>query len=711
MPKKAAKTSRVTSEPVEDEEGSPAVKRARKAQPRVKGKKGALQVVMTLPVDLIWEICTHLGVGDLLALSNTSKSFRAVVTGEGSRALFQSARRRAGLPELESEMTDLQYAELIYGKGCHICHKGTAGKVDPSFRARICTACLKDAFIGNTHKDQVRLDKLNEFTTFCVQHTVAYGKGSAAAVRYHLGDLDRVSAQLDRDFPITSKEQWEAVDHLAMYMLEINNPGSGERKEEMRKLRAVLKANSEYVETLVYAHDPAHATPPAPQGEFQTWFLELHRERKKRDKDTAALAKWLQEQEQLKGKANENIRLERRAEIERRLESIGFEKSEFLANEFLSHAQVKSTRPLSDRTYSTNVEPVLRAALEENRRARIRTSLTRQFEREVLQQNQFFFPPAQIYLQLPSISPVVDNVSENPPDDIAVSASTKSAALEEISNLVRARHERLVRGIVSAYHEIATELNQGKMNYRQNPTSEPTSVKYLSLALPRLPPWVPRTDEEPIVASDKQLSNFLETSSLARFECVKCEALFTTRGIFVHHSRISCCSSAAKDALRQSQTPGSSTAVDPDAWIAVEGQTDVGLPLVRITKETLSLSLKLQQVIERTPLVVKKRNQFRNLGPGYSLGEEQPDWYQVALECSCKELPRFLDGGVHAAPELMYEHIKRKVKETLGSKTTCKISSTVAYSNSYREKWKEAHEREKAALGRQGGGGGRPSQK
>lgn len=74
------------------------------------------------------------------------------------------------MPELLVPMGDLRYAALMFGKGCNLyvcflssscskrdltdvsnridsCGKTNAGKVDPSFRARVCTKCIKDVYV------------------------------------------------------------------------------------------------------------------------------------------------------------------------------------------------------------------------------------------------------------------------------------------------------------------------------------------------------------------------------------------------------------------------------------------------------------------------------------------------------------------------------------------------------------------------------------
>ena len=110
---------------------------------KVRGRRGALKAFNSLPLDLVFDICSYLDPADLYVLSNTSKVFRAVVTGPSSAQLWIDARARVGLPELQLPMTDLQYAALLFGRGCQFCERKNAGKPEVYFRARICSACLK----------------------------------------------------------------------------------------------------------------------------------------------------------------------------------------------------------------------------------------------------------------------------------------------------------------------------------------------------------------------------------------------------------------------------------------------------------------------------------------------------------------------------------------------------------------------------------------
>lgn len=47
-------------------------------------------------------------------------------------------------------MTSLQYGWLLFAKGCSFCDRKNAGKADATFRARICTACIKTKYASHS---------------------------------------------------------------------------------------------------------------------------------------------------------------------------------------------------------------------------------------------------------------------------------------------------------------------------------------------------------------------------------------------------------------------------------------------------------------------------------------------------------------------------------------------------------------------------------
>ncbi|GAA5898979.1 F-box protein [Sporobolomyces salmoneus] len=687
MPKKAKGPSLTTTD---DSQGAPPPpKRARNAQSRVKGRKGALQGVLELPMDLIWEICTHLDVGDLLALSNTNKSFRSVVTGESSSMLFKRARQRIGLPELLSPMPDLRYAELMFGKGCNICGKANAGKVDPSFRARICSACYKDKFFepGTDQFNNAERD-LNRYTTFCTHPTVALKRNSADRGKssYYISSFKRISAELDAKFPASAKRlsPWEDNKQTQIEIDDIRHRDDEADEEKVEEIEAALASRTSdwvYVSDIFYRKLPVETL--TPEGDFQKWYGGFHKDRELRDKDAQALQEWMNKMKTKKNEENKKRSSSRRQEIERRFEAMGFDKDEFRAQNFRDHSQVKSVRPLSDRTFSSTVEPPIRQVLEENRRRRLRSTLKTQYENFVKKHSdREYFPPSNLYIRLPILEPVLNDASHNPSSSSTLPPDIAASARQQISKLVRDRREKLLRAIVTAYTRLVEDRN------RDNETKEEEKAKSknyspldeLPLNLPRLPPWIPRINDKPILASDEQLATFLESSPLALVECSECRRAFSVRDLFEHFTS-SCINSTSRFPLL---FLASRPVKNEEDWLRIGDSDEAGKQFARIDKEVLQRSLKLQQVIESTPLVVDESKQLPSLGDDYSLGEEKPDWFDVSLRCACQT-----DSANDMSLSAMYRHI---VDNSLQS-DKCKIGIPVNYSKSHRRRWRELRNR------------------
>ncbi|GAA6019177.1 hypothetical protein JCM11491_001404 [Sporobolomyces phaffii] len=507
----------------------PAVKRARQqGTRRVRGKQGALKTVTTLPLDLVAEICGHLDVKELYALSNTNKAFRAIMVAELGKGLFRTARERIGMPELEASFgSDLRYAAWMFGRGCNICGKASGGKPDPSFRARICTACLRYKFVNHcAHDINVKLRDLNPFAPyFATPTTTEKGRGY---YRWYLPDLERISDELDAKFPKTRDRALGACLR-ALWPLDDEDAYDFRDKLSLADFRA-LNLDWCYVQGVSRKENPDYDNPPAPNGEFQECFLARHNEMKVLARDTEALVRWMEATNKTKSRSNEELRAARRREIERRLQAVGFNESEFQAREFADHALVRSTRAVSDRSYPTTVEPVLRKVLEENRRERIRVALRKHLAAiRVSHPDKAYLPPPIIYCEFDSFASILDDVSRDPPANLIIPASTKAAAAEELRELVRDCRERLVRTIVSVYHQLAREKEDaGEVVDGDGDALDATPkvgkkfcLDTLPFTLPPLPDRAPTSAGAPLGATDAQLVAFLETSPLRYVQCAQ----------------------------------------------------------------------------------------------------------------------------------------------------------------------------------------------
>ncbi|KII91497.1 hypothetical protein PLICRDRAFT_105367 [Plicaturopsis crispa FD-325 SS-3] len=117
------------------------------------GKKpdneGVLSVLIDLPLDIFFEVCTVLHPVDILQLSRVSKEFRSLFMSRNSRHVWVAARRNApGVPDCPPDMTEGQYARLLFEHDCYACGKPIAKMLDYALRLRYCGDCFKTKFVS-----------------------------------------------------------------------------------------------------------------------------------------------------------------------------------------------------------------------------------------------------------------------------------------------------------------------------------------------------------------------------------------------------------------------------------------------------------------------------------------------------------------------------------------------------------------------------------
>jgi len=107
-----------------------------------RSKKGLLQEVVNFPLDILYEVCTsfatcsitlfliipqifaHLSPEDILALSRTSKDFRALLMRKSATPIWKVARENVpNLPPCPLDLHEPQYANLLFETSCHVSRR------------------------------------------------------------------------------------------------------------------------------------------------------------------------------------------------------------------------------------------------------------------------------------------------------------------------------------------------------------------------------------------------------------------------------------------------------------------------------------------------------------------------------------------------------------------------------------------------------------
>ncbi|THH03238.1 hypothetical protein EW145_g6415 [Phellinidium pouzarii] len=93
------------------------------AAPRARRRRvvGKLAMMMSMPIDVFFEIAHYIGPDDLLRLSRSSKALRDLLMSKASRMIWRAAEKLVGLPECPMDLSSPQYASFIFDTFCTDC--------------------------------------------------------------------------------------------------------------------------------------------------------------------------------------------------------------------------------------------------------------------------------------------------------------------------------------------------------------------------------------------------------------------------------------------------------------------------------------------------------------------------------------------------------------------------------------------------------------
>lgn len=129
------------------------------SRPRtLRGKRGGLKEFLNVPLDIGFEVFSHVDPLSLLHLARTSKDLREMLMTRRSSSIWRAARRNVeGLPDCPSYLSEPQYANLVFSPYCHNCLKKNAKIVLWKFSVRYCGPCREALTVPGTHSKWLRV--------------------------------------------------------------------------------------------------------------------------------------------------------------------------------------------------------------------------------------------------------------------------------------------------------------------------------------------------------------------------------------------------------------------------------------------------------------------------------------------------------------------------------------------------------------------------
>ncbi|KAH9915878.1 uncharacterized protein B0H18DRAFT_1124560 [Fomitopsis serialis] len=133
----------------------------------VRGRRGGLQDMLNMPMDVMKEICLYLHPRDLLSLSRTSKSFHAFLIQRSSAYLWKGTIKNIlDLPPCPEGWIESAWISLIFSPYCtlsgtalgelhHLSDVGKAATVHWEFLSRFCARCRPQMVVAENKVNQI----------------------------------------------------------------------------------------------------------------------------------------------------------------------------------------------------------------------------------------------------------------------------------------------------------------------------------------------------------------------------------------------------------------------------------------------------------------------------------------------------------------------------------------------------------------------------
>ncbi|TDL27044.1 hypothetical protein BD410DRAFT_783200 [Rickenella mellea] len=111
------------------------------------GSSARVTVLPTLPLNILFEILGYLRPVGLLQVARVSKALRKILLSRSSKSVWSTARENMpGLPATPEDMSDAQWAHLIFETDCHApgCEETEIREIEWALRIRACDECLDE---------------------------------------------------------------------------------------------------------------------------------------------------------------------------------------------------------------------------------------------------------------------------------------------------------------------------------------------------------------------------------------------------------------------------------------------------------------------------------------------------------------------------------------------------------------------------------------
>ncbi|KAF9464002.1 hypothetical protein BDZ94DRAFT_1257356 [Collybia nuda] len=186
----------------------------------------SLSLLITMPLDILFEILGLLSPRDLVNLARTSKPLRETLIARHSTTVWKSARKNVGCPDCPSDFSELKWASLLFGTKCQVCSAPGVLRIDFFLRRRACVACRKSNLVVKSKFPVVFPDYdpvILDFVPYTNVGGWAHGHSSGSKF-YWVSDVDNVARQwglLQKDLHMRLVGARKRIDEFRATMIDL----------------------------------------------------------------------------------------------------------------------------------------------------------------------------------------------------------------------------------------------------------------------------------------------------------------------------------------------------------------------------------------------------------------------------------------------------------------------------------------------------------
>ncbi|KAF8901923.1 hypothetical protein CPB84DRAFT_912076 [Gymnopilus junonius] len=171
--------------------------------------KKTLNLLPKMPLDVLFEIFSHLDPRDVINLTRTNRLFRDALLSPNATTVWKVVRAQYNAPDPLGNISEARWAELLFGRACQGCGTQRFPDTDFLIRRRYCKACKKKSVAIESKIRQFFEVPIDKTVLDLIPYTNDSGWAQHRKSRYFLisevDDMIKQLAMFDEDIRLNRK--------------------------------------------------------------------------------------------------------------------------------------------------------------------------------------------------------------------------------------------------------------------------------------------------------------------------------------------------------------------------------------------------------------------------------------------------------------------------------------------------------------------------